>query len=199
MGRVYWYLLYPLHQLIFAGMLRRIADLGRGPSMRKAVPPVPSIARQLAVLLVLLVVCLATGVVRAALTAGPVCDWYPTLSKPAWTPPDWLFGPVWTALYVMMALAAWLVWRQAGWAAGRTALGLFAAQLILNAVWSGLFFALRSPASAFADILLLWCAIVATLWSFGRVSAVAAGLFIPYLLWVTYAATLNGAIWRMNV
>jgi len=197
-GRIYWYLLYPFHQLIFAGMLRRIADLGRGPTMQKPVSPLRPFPGQFAMLLILLAVCLGTGAIGAALTASSVRDWYPTLSKPAWTPPDWLFGPVWTALYVMMALAAWLVWRRAGWAASRTALGLFAAQLLLNAAWSGLFFALRSPASAFADILLLWCAIVATIWSFGRVSAVAAGLLVPYLFWVTYAAVLNAAIWRMN-
>lgn len=158
----------------------------------------PSSVRQLAVLLVLLAICLGTGVLGAVLTAASVRDWYPTLSKPGWTPPDWVFGPVWTALYVMLAFAAWLVWRRVGWEASRRALGLFAAQLLLNAGWSGLFFALHSPASAFADILLLWAAIIATLWSFRRVSAVAAGLLVPYLLWVTFAAILNGAIWRMN-
>ena len=109
-----------------------------------------------------------------------------------------MFGPVWTTLYVLMALAAWHVWRLAGWAASRTALGLFAVQLVLNAAWSGLFFALSSPASAFAEIILLWCAIAATLWSFGRVSILAAGLLVPYLLWVTYAAALTGTIWGMN-
>jgi tryptophan-rich sensory protein len=110
-----------------------------------------------------------------------------------------VFGPVWTTLYVLMALAAWLVWRRAGWATSRTALGLFALQLILNAAWSALFFAWCSPGSAFAGILLLWCAIVATLWSFGRISIVAAVLLAPYLVWVTYAAALNWAIWRLNV
>lgn len=198
LGRVYWYLLYPFHQLIFAGMLRKIVDVGRGPSMREPVPPAPHFSRQLAMLLVLLAVCFGTAAVGAALTAGPVRDWYPTLRKPAWTPPDWVFGPVWTTMYVLMALAAWLVWRRAGWAASRTALGLFAVQLVLDAAWSGLFFALRSPPSAFAEIILLWCAIAATLSSFGRVSTLAASLLVPYLLWVTYAAALNGTIWRMN-
>jgi uncharacterized protein YbjT (DUF2867 family)/tryptophan-rich sensory protein len=152
----------------------------------------------LAMLLVLLAVCFGTAAVGAALTAGPVRDWYPTLRKPAWTPPDWVFGPVWTILYVLMALAAWFVWRRARGAASRTALGLFAVQLVLNAAWSGLFFTLRSPASAFAEIILLWCAIAATLSSFGRVSTLGASLLVPYLLWVTYAAALNGTIWRMN-
>jgi benzodiazapine receptor len=156
------------------------------------------LSRQLFVLLALLVVCFLTALVGAMLTAASVRDWYPTLRKPAWTPPDWVFGPAWTILYLLMALAAWQVWRRAGWAASRTALGLFAVQLVLNAVWSGLFFTLRSPGVAFAEILLLWCAIATTLWSFGRLSPQAAGLLTPYLLWVTFAAILNGAIWRMN-
>lgn len=166
--------------------------------MRQAVLPVASFVRQLAVLLVFVGICLAVGVVGAALTASAVRDWYPTLNKPAWTPPDWLFGPVWTLLYLMMAVAAWLVWRRAGWPASRTPLTLFAVQLLLNAAWSGLFFALHSPASAFADILLLWIAIAATIWSFARVSRSAGALLVPYLLWVTYATALNGAIWGLN-
>ncbi len=166
--------------------------------MQESVPLANRFPGPLAILLFLLVVCLGVGVVGAELTAVSVRDWYPTLHKPAWTPPDWVFGPVWTALYVLMALAAWLVWRRGGWVANRTALGLFALQLALNAVWSGLFFALRSPAGGFADILLMWCAIVATIGSFWRVSTLAASLLVPYLMWVTYAAALNGVIWRMN-
>lgn len=161
--------------------------------------PIRSSAKQAAVLIVLLALCLGTGALGAALTARSVRDWYPTLAKPGWTPPDWVFGPVWTTLYLMMALAAWLVWRRAEWTTSRTALAMFTAQLVLNLAWSGLFFALRNPASALADILLLWCAIVATIWSFQRISAPAAGLLIPYLLWVTYASALNGAIWSMNI
>ncbi len=160
--------------------------------------PSAAFSRQLAALLVLLAACFLTAAVGAALTAASVRDWYPTLRKPAWTPPSWVFGPAWTTLYLLMALAAWLVWRRAGWAASRIPLGLFALQLLFNAAWSGLFFTLRSPGSAFVDIVLLWCAIAATLWAFGRVSSLAAGLLVPYLAWVTYAATLNGAIWRMN-
>jgi len=135
----------------------------------------------------------------AALTAVSVRDWYQTLSKPAWTPPDWVFGPVWTTLYFLMALAAWLVWRRTGWSTGRTALVLFALQLVLNAAWSPLFFSLHSPGIALVDIILLWAAIAATLWSFGRISALAASLFVPYLMWVSYATALNWAIWRMNL
>jgi tryptophan-rich sensory protein len=154
--------------------------------------------KQLAVLMALVALCLLTGAVGAALTAVSVRDWYPTLRKPPWTPPDWLFGPVWTTLYVLMALAAWLVWRRGGWPASRAALGLFAVQLVLNGAWSGLFFTLRSPGAAFAEIIHLWVAILATVWAFVQVSRLAAGLLAPYLIWVTYAAALNGAIWMMN-
>jgi tryptophan-rich sensory protein len=149
-------------------------------------------------LFVFLAACLGTQAVGWLLAAASVGDWYQTLKKPAWTPPDWVFGPVWTVLFVLMALAAWLVWRRAGWTASRPALGLYAVQLVLNATWSGLFFLLRSPGAAFGEILVLWCAIAATLTSFGRISPLAAGLLTPYLLWVTYAAALNAAIWRMN-
>lgn len=167
--------------------------------MREPLPPTMPVSRQLAGLLVLLAVCFATAAVGALLTAAAVHDWYPTLRKPPWTPPNWVFGPAWTTLYILMALAAWLVWRRGGWSASRGALGLFAIQLVLNAAWSGLFFNLRSPGIAFAEVLLLWCAILATLWAFAARSRPAAILFVPYLLWVTYAAALNGTIWRMNV
>lgn len=166
--------------------------------MREPLPPAFPLSRQLVGLLVFLAACFATAAVGAALTAATVHDWYPALRKPPWTPPNWVFGPAWTTLYTLMALAAWLVWRRGRTPTRRTALGLFAVQLVLNAAWSGLFFTLRSPGIAFAEILLLWCAILATLWSFGRVSTLAAGLFVPYLVWVTYAAALNGTIWRMN-
>ena len=199
LGRAYWYLVYPLHQLLFRGMLRGIVNAGQGHSPREVAVTSPGKGRQLAMLLFFLVICFGTAGVGAALTAVSVRTWYQTLSKPAWTPPDWVFGPVWTMLYMMMALAAWLVWRRTGWSTGRTALGLFAAQLALNAVWSPLFFSLHSPGIALVDILLLWAAIAATLWSFRRISALAASLLVPYLMWVSYATALNCAIWRMNL
>jgi tryptophan-rich sensory protein len=105
---------------------------------------------------------------------------------------------VWTVLYLLMAIAAWLVWRRSSRSGGPAALGLFAVQLALNAAWSPLFFGLHNPGIAFVDIILLWAAIAATLWSFGRISALAASLFVPYLMWVSYATALNWAIWRMN-
>jgi len=115
-----------------------------------------------------------------------------------WNPPNWVFAPVWSALYLMMAVAAWLVWRRAGFGGASAALGLFAAQLIFNVAWSWLFFGLRSPGLAFGGIVVLWVAIVATIVSFARTTAAAAWIMTPYLAWVTFASTLNLAIWRLN-
>lgn len=124
--------------------------------------------------------------------------WYDQLTKPPWTPPDWLFGPVWTVLYGMMALAAWLVWRTRGFSGARLGLALFGTQLALNAGWSWLFFGLQRPDLALVDIALLWAAILATLVAFWRIRPLAGGLLTPYLLWVSYAAALNLEIWRLN-
>jgi tryptophan-rich sensory protein len=125
-------------------------------------------------------------------------EWYASLKKPSWNPPGWIFGPVWTALYAMMAVAAWLVWRRGGFAAQRRPLGWFLAQLALNAAWTPLFFGLHWPGVAFAEIVLLWLAIVATLAAFRPVNRAATFLLVPYLLWVTFAAALNFALWRLN-
>jgi translocator protein len=125
-------------------------------------------------------------------------EWYASLKKPAWNPPGWVFGPVWTALYTMMAVAVWLVWKRGGWAAQRPRLTLFLVQLALNAAWTPLFFGLKKPGWAFAEIVLLWLAIGATLLAFRPVSRVAAGLLAPYLAWVSFAAVLNFTLWRLN-
>lgn len=150
-----------------------------------------------AVLAVLL--CEGVGVLAAVATQSSVGTWYPTLAKPFFTPPGWVFGPVWTTLYALMGLAAWLVGRR-GWTTPgvRTALGVFGLQLVLNAAWSFAFFGARSPAGGLAVIVLLWVALaLATRW-FLAVRRAAGWLLVPYLLWVTYAAALNGAIWWMN-
>lgn len=139
--------------------------------------------------------CFAAAALGALFPPG---EWYAGLRKPAWNPPNWIFGPVWTALYAMMAAAAWLVWRRGGFVAQRRPLALFLAQLVLNAAWTPLFFGLRRPALAFADILLLWLAIAATTLAFRRVQPLAAMLLVPYLGWVTFAAALNFALWRLN-
>lgn len=140
----------------------------------------------------------AAAAIGGMFTARSVGSWYVVLQKPAWTPPAGVFGPVWTVLYLLMGTAAWLVWRRQGWAGAALPLTLFLVQLLLNAAWSGLFFGLRNPGLALIEIVLLWGAILATTVAFARISPLAAGLMTPYLLWVTFAAVLNGAIWRLN-
>lgn len=125
-------------------------------------------------------------------------DWYAGLRKPAWNPPNWIFGPVWTALYTMMAVAAWLVWRRGGFRAQARPLGAFLVQLALNALWSWVFFGLKNPALAFAEIMALWLALGATLLLFRQPSPLAAWLLAPYLAWVSFAAALNFTLWRLN-
>ena len=140
-------------------------------------------------------VCFFAAFLGARATMDAVATWYPTLVKPNWNPPTWLFGPAWTLLYLLMAVAAWLVWRQAGW---NVALLVFGVQLALNVAWSFCFFAQRSPLAGLVDILLLWAAIAVTLVLFWRVDRVAGWLFVPYLGWVTFATALNFSIWRLN-
>ena len=163
-----------------------------------ATPVARSMARDLIALATSLAACFAVAGLGGYWTSLGLGPWYDGLRKPWWTAPDWLFGPVWTLLYASMAIAAWLVWRKRGLAGIGVPLSLFALQLALNLAWSGIFFALRRPGLAFGEILLLWAAILATLLAFGRVSPGAAGLFAPYLAWVTFAAALNFAIWRLN-
>ena len=131
----------------------------------------------------------------ASVNAG---SFYTQLVLPEWAPPAWVFGPVWTVLYVAMGIAAWLIWRADGFRAVRGALTLFLAQLALNALWSWLFFGWHRGALAFADILLLWVLIIATLIAFWRVRALAGWLLVPYLLWVSFASALNYAVWQLN-
>ena len=148
-------------------------------------------------LIVWLLVSLAAGGVGALATRN-AREFYASLAKPAWAPPGWLFGPVWTVLYVLMGVAAWLVWRSAGWSGASVALSLFLVQLVCNAAWSWIFFAWRSGALAFADIVLLLVLIVATMLAFARVHGLAALLLLPYLAWVVFATALTFAIWRGN-
>ncbi len=154
--------------------------------------------RQMTVLATCVVLCFGVAALGSLATYPRIDDWYAALAKPSWRPPNWVFGPVWTALYLAMAVAAWLVWREKGWAGSRVPLALFGVQLALNAAWSWLFFALRSPGLGLVDILLLWIAIAATLIVFWRRSIIAGLLFVPYLAWVTFAAALNYSIWQLN-
>lgn len=149
-------------------------------------------------LAVFVALCLGVAALGGLFTSSTVGTWYTTLDKPPWNPPSWVFGPVWTTLYLMMAAAGWLVWRRASWSGARRALGLFGVQLALNLAWSALFFGLERPDLALIDIVLLLAAIAATIHAF-RVHSVAASLLLaPYLAWVAYATTLNAAIWELN-
>ncbi|WP_254509639.1 TspO/MBR family protein [Anatilimnocola floriformis] len=131
----------------------------------------------------------------ASVNAGP---FYLQLQRPTWAPPANVFGPVWTILYTLMAIAAWLIWRVDGLRGARLALTLFFLQLAVNAIWSWLFFAWHLGAISFADILLLWTLIVVTLIMFWRIKPLAGALLIPYLLWVSFATVLNYAMWQLN-
>lgn len=152
----------------------------------------------IAVLIGFLALTLLVGRLGAAVTRPALEGWYRALAKPAWTPPDIAFPVVWTALYVLMALAAWTVWQQGRGALRHWALGLWGLQLALNALWSQLFFGLHAPGLALAELGLLLAALLATIAVFGRVSRLAAWLMLPYLVWSGYACALNAAIWTMN-
>lgn len=125
-------------------------------------------------------------------------EWYASLNKPSWNPPNWIFAPVWTVLYLLMATAAWLVWRRLGFGGAWPALGLFIVQLVLNALWSYLFFGLHRLDLAFYDIMALWMSIFAVMVLFWRVNFAGAVIMLPYLAWVSFAAFLNFALWRLN-
>ena len=143
-------------------------------------------------------ICLGAAGIGSMLTIPSLGSWYAALRKPRWTPPNWLFGPVWTALYLCMAVAAWLIWRPGGFSAAALPLALFVLQLALNVFWSGIFFRLRRPGVAFLEVVILWISILATTIAFRSVSATASWLMVPYLAWVTYASALNAAVWQMN-
>jgi translocator protein len=127
-----------------------------------------------------------------------VDGWYASLVKPSWNPPAWVFGPVWSVLYMLMATAAWLVWREGGWKSQRGPLTLFLVQWLLNAAWTPLFFGLHRPDLAMMEIAVFWCVLAITVTMFWRVRRLAGALMLPYLIWVSVAATLNFCIWRMN-
>ncbi|GAA0644557.1 tryptophan-rich sensory protein [Kutzneria viridogrisea] len=148
-----------------------------------------------AVFALLVVLTAGTGVLSSTRTAQD----YLALRQPSWAPPSWLFGPVWTLLYALIAVAGWLVWRRvAGTGRGRAALTVYGVQLLLNAAWTPIFFGARQFGVAFADIVLLWIAIGVTAGLFARLHRGAAALLVPYWLWTTFAAALNLAVWSLN-
>jgi len=125
-------------------------------------------------------------------------DWYRSLEMPSWNPPGWVFGPVWTMLYTMLGVAAWRVWRLGGFRQQKVALGAFGVQWVLNALWTPLFFGMHRPGLALIDLVLLWVAALVTTVLFWRADRTAGGLMVPYMLWLSFAAALNFAIWRLN-
>jgi tryptophan-rich sensory protein len=157
-----------------------------------------SAGRQITGLAGFLILVGLAAMVGGWFTSTSVGTWYEQLDKPAFSPPDWVFGPVWTALYLAMAVAAWLVWRrQEG--PKRVGLSLWGIQLVLNATWSALFFGLRAPGIALIELVALAVVIALTIAAFWRSSRPAAGLMAPYLAWVCFAGILNAAIWRLNL
>ncbi|WP_395661202.1 TspO/MBR family protein [Aestuariivirga sp.] len=143
-----------------------------------------------------IVLCLTTGGIGGFATQPSIDGWYRLIAKPWWTPPDWVFGPVWTLLYIMIAVAAWLVWKTGDRV--RPAMVLFGVQLALNLLWSLLFFGARSPGMALVEVVFLWSAVLFTMLAFFGRQTTAGWLFVPYLAWVSFAAVLNFAIWSMN-
>ena len=146
-----------------------------------------------------IVLCQMAGVIGAIFTTPAIPTWYAALKKPPFTPPGWIFSPVWITLYLLMGVSAFVVWSK-GWGDSRVriALSLFVVQLVLNALWSLMFFGLRSPSAGFINIVVLWIFILLTMLYFFKVSTTAGALLVPYVLWVSFAAVLNFSIWRLN-
>ena len=149
-------------------------------------------------LVICIVICESAGLIGALFTTQAIPIWYEGLHQPSFRPPNWVFGPVWTLLYALMAVAAWRVWLAAPGPARNWGLALFAVQLALNLAWSWLFFHRHAIGGAFAEVLTLWVAIGATTIVFAMSTPVAAWLMAPYWAWVSFASILNGAIWRLN-
>jgi len=145
-----------------------------------------------------LLLCYSAAVLGSIWSSSSVGTWYADLKKPSFNPPNWIFGPVWSVLYFLLALSAWLVWRRADWGGARLALTLFFAQLALNVAWLALFFGLRRLGMALVEIVFLLSTIVATARAFRAVSALAFWLLVPYALWVAFATLLNFKIWQLN-
>lgn len=139
------------------------------------------------------------GGISGSFTSASINTWYVTLNKPWFNPPNWIFAPVWTLLYLMMGIAFYIIWKsEAVNAVKQTAVILFAAQLLVNFLWSLIFFYLKQPGWAMIDIILMWILIVATIFSYGKISSTAAWLMLPYICWVSFAMILNFYLWKLN-
>ena len=149
-------------------------------------------------LLIILLLVFGVSSISALISDPAIQTWYEELKRPAFTPPNWIFSPVWITLYIMMSLAAWMVWKGRGWKQTRGPLALFIMQLILNGFWSILFFGLKRPDLALVEIIILWLAIGMTFFSFWRVQKSAGALLLPYWVWVSFAVILNFEFYRLN-
>ena len=149
--------------------------------------------------LISIIICELAGVIGSIFTTPAIPRWYATLIKPPFTLPNWVFAPVWTSLYLLMGISAYLIWRKGLHNRQvNSGLRIFILQLVLNTLWSFLFFGLKSPFLGFLEIVLLWAAIILAILSFFRVSKLAGILLLPYILWVSFAAILNFSLWRLN-
>ncbi|MDD5454658.1 MAG: tryptophan-rich sensory protein [Candidatus Ratteibacteria bacterium] len=150
-------------------------------------------------LIIAIVICEFAGIIGSFFTVSSVSSWYASLAKPRLTPPGWIFAPVWTTLYVLMGIAAFLIWNNGLKRRDvKIALSIFIGQLVLNMFWSIIFFGMRSPLWAFIEIIFLWLAIIASIIAFSKISKPAAWLLAPYILWVSFAAYLNYSVWRLQ-
>jgi benzodiazapine receptor len=147
-----------------------------------------------------IIICQMAGIIGSIFTTPAIPNWYANINKPTFRPPNWVFAPVWTTLFLLMGIALFLVLRKGlNEKDIKIAIAVFAFQLVLNTLWSVLFFGLESPFAAFVEIVFLWVAILASIILFFRISKIAAYLLIPYILWVSFASILNFAIWRLNI
>ena len=159
-----------------------------------------SVLRKFITLIICILICQMAGIIGSFFTTPAISTWYATLSKPSFTPPDSVFAPVWTTLFLLMGISLFLIWQKWGYIdTMQQALILFGIQLLLNILWSVIFFGLHSPFAAFIEIIFLWISIAYTIMVFFTISRIAGILLVPYILWVSFAAFLNFMIWRLNV
>lgn len=149
-------------------------------------------------IIISIIIAEGAGIIGSVFTVSGLKDWYLTLVKPSWNPPSWVFGPVWTILYALMGIAAAMVWQQKDAPGAKLALQIYGVHLVFNVLWSILFFGLKNPGLAFAEIIMLLALIIITTVLFWKISPWAGALMLPYIAWVSFAAYLNYTIWRLN-
>ncbi len=154
--------------------------------------------KSIIILILFILICQSVGIIGATFTMSSLDNWYRTIQKPSWNPPDWIFGPVWTTLYAIMGFSMWTIWKNRATQKISWCIIIFIIQLLLNGIWTPLFFGLKNPALALIDIMFLFSAIIATIIIFYKVNRLASLILIPYLLWVGFATILNYHLWKLN-